>query len=306
MSKEFMYVERCSGTIISIPFDHHKIDALLYGKANHKKHQEERPVILRLHGTLGNLLDETEHELPSVLAAEGYCTLTMNTLLANLGLFFGFGIFDDTMPQIDKACDFLKGLGFQKILIAGHGLGGCMAIRYGALRSDPLKYPTIMGVIAFATPYSLPDAIRRRWKRFGSEPTYDEIYLRAKRIFRPLAGKEPDRDETFIVKKAHGETYLPKDSEVYTLKTWWSLAGPEAEGTKVYKHIGKVEVPILLVHALHDDIIERRKSEDLGKVAIDAGNNDVTQFFLDTGHTFERKHDELGQITLKWVKDRFA
>ena len=71
ISKEFMYVERCSGTIISIPFDHHKIDALFYCRANHKKHQEEKPVILRLHGTLGNLLDETEHELPSVLAAEG-------------------------------------------------------------------------------------------------------------------------------------------------------------------------------------------------------------------------------------------
>ena len=307
ISKEwFMYVERCSGTIISIPFDHHKIDALLYGGATHKKHQEEKPVILGLHGTLGNLLDETEHELPSVLAVEGYSSLTMNTLLANLGLFFGFGIFDDTMPQIDKACEFLRGVGFQKILIAGHGLGGCMAIRYGALRNDPLKYPAIKGVIAFATPYSLPDTIRRRWKRFGSKPTYDAIYVRAKRIFKPLAGEEPALDETFVVKKAHGETYLPEHSEVYTLKTWWSLAGPEAEGTKAYKHIGKVEVPILLVHALHDDIIERRKSEDLGKVAIDAGNSDVTQFLLDTGHTFERKHDELGQITVKWLKDRFA
>ncbi len=301
-----MYVERCSGTIISIPFDHHKIDALFYHTVSRKEHLEEKPVILRLHGTLGNLLDETEHELPSLLAAEGYSSLTMNTLLANLGLFFGFGIFDDTMPQIDKACEFLRGVGFQKILIAGHGLGGCMAIRYGAMRNDPLKYPAIKGVIAVSTPYSLTDAIRRRWKRFGSKPTYDEIYARAKRIFNPLAGKKPAQDETFVVKKAHGETCLPEHSEVYTLKTWWSLAGPEAEGTKAYKHIGKVEVPILLVHALYDDIIERREFEDLGKVVIDAGNNDVTQFFLDTGHRFESKHDELGQIIVKWLNGRLT
>ena len=301
-----MYLERCSGTIISIPFDHHKIDALLYHGASRKKHKTENPVILRLHGILGNLLDETEHKLPSVLAAQGYSSLTMNTLLANLGLFFGFGIFDDAMPQIDRASEFLTGIGFQEIIIAGHGLGGCMAIRYGALRNDPTKYPAIKGVIAFATPYSLPDAIRRRWKRFGSEPTYDEIYVRAKRIFKPSAGEEPAPDETFVVKKAHGDTYLPQHSEVYTLKTWWSLAGPEAEGTKAYKHIGKVKVPILLVHALHDDIIERHEFEDLGKAAIDAGNRDVSQFFLDTGHTFEHKHDELGQIMVKWLKDRFA
>ena len=292
-----MDVERCSGTIISIPFDKHKIDALFYGITTHKKHLEERPVILRLHGTLGNLLDETEHEFPSILAAEGFSSLTMNTLLSNLGLFFGFAIYDDTMPQIDKACEFLRELGFKKIVIAGHGLGGCMAIRYAALRKDPYEFPAVRGIIAIATPYSLPEAICRRWKRFGSEPTYDEIYGRAKRIFKPAKGDEPARDESFVVKQAHGNTYLPEHSEVYTLKTWWSLASPEAEGTKAYKHIGRVQVPILLVHALHDDVIEHREFENLGQVAIDAGNSDTTQVFLETGHTFEGKHSELVQIT---------
>ncbi len=301
-----MDVERCSGTIISIPFDHHKIDALFYHIVTHKEHLEEKPVILRLHGTLGNLLDETEHELPSVLAAEGYSSLNMNTLLANLGLFFGFGIFDDTVSQIDSACEFFSKVGFKKIVIAGHGLGGCMAIRYGAIRSDPIKYPAIKGVIAIATPYSMPDAIRRRWERFGAEPSYDEIYTRAKRIFKPAPGEEPASDESFVVKKAHGKTHRPEHSEVYTLKTWWSLAGPEAGGTKAHNHIGQVGVPILLVHALHDDIIERRESEDLGKIALDAGNKDVTELFLNAGHTFEHKHDELGQVIVRWLNGRFA
>jgi pimeloyl-ACP methyl ester carboxylesterase len=284
-----MDVERCSGTIISIPFDDHKIDALFYHIATHKAHLEKKPVILRLHGTLGNLLDETEHELPSILAAEGYSSLTMNTLLANLGLFFGFGLFDDIMPQIDKACEFLTKVGFKKIVIAGHGLGGCMAVRYAALKNDPLT-----------------DTIRRRWQRFGSEPAYDEIYARAKRIFNPPPGEEPAPDEPFLVKKAHGETYRPEHSEVYTLKTWWSLAGPETEGTKTYQHIGQAKVPILLVHALHDDIIEHREYEDLGKISVEAGNNDVSRFFLDAGHTLEGKHDELGQIIIKWFNDRFV
>jgi len=47
-----------------------------YETVNHKKHQEEKPVILRLHGTLGNLLDETEHKIPSILAAEAQATMT--------------------------------------------------------------------------------------------------------------------------------------------------------------------------------------------------------------------------------------
>lgn len=299
-----MQVERCPGTIISIPFNHHKIDALFYHPDAGAEQPEEKHVILRLHGTLGNLLDETEHELPSILAAEGHCSLTMNTLLANLGLFFGFGIFDSIMPQIDKTCEFLRVAGFRNIIIAGHGLGGCMAIRYGAMRNDPAKYPAIKGVIAVATPYSLPDAIRRRWNRFGSQPSYDEVYKRARRIFDPIGGETPAQDEPVVVKKAHGDSLLPEHSEVYTLKTWWSLAGPEAEGTKAYKHIGNLTVPTLLIHASHDDTIERREFEDLAKVAADAGHTDITQLYLDADHMFEGKHNELGQVIARWLNDR--
>jgi len=270
-----MQVEKCSGTIISIPFDGHKIDALFYHLVTHKAHLEQKPVILRLHGTLGNLLDETEHELPSVLSAEGYSSVTMNTLLANLGLFFGFGIFDDTLPQIDRVCEFLRKAGFKKIIIAGHGLGGCMAIRYASLRNDPLKYPAIKGLVAMATPYSLPDAIRRRWKRFGSEPSYDEIYARAKRIFNPPPGEEPALDEPFVVKKAHGKTHRPEHSDVYTLKTWWFMAGPEAHAAMTYKQIDKIKLPILMIRGENDHIVEAWEPEALARIARESGNQHI-------------------------------
>ena len=196
-----MHFEGCSGTIISIPFNHHKVDALYHHIVSHKEHFQEKPIILRLHGLLGNLLDETEHDLPQFLAQEGYSSITINTVLANVGLFFGFGIFDDTMPQIDAACDYLRERGHKKIVIAGHGLGGCMAIRYGALRSDKSQYPDIKGIIAIATAYSLPDTTRRRWEQFGSEPTYDQVYRRAKFVCAPNPEEERGNDETIVVKK---------------------------------------------------------------------------------------------------------
>ena len=299
-----MDVEYCSGTIISIPSGHHKIDALFCHIVTHKEHLQNKPIILRLHGILGNLLDETEYFLPHFLANEGYSSITMNTLLANLGLFFGFGVFDDAMAQIDAVCNFLREVGFKKIVVAGHGLGGCMAIRYGALRNDPQKYPDIVGVIAMATPHSMPETIRRRWDRFGSEPTYEEVYSKAQRVFRPESEGEPPRDETIVIKKAHGHTALPEHTDIYTLKTWWALAGPEAEGAKAYKHIGKIHVPILLVQGLHDDIIEYRECEALRQLARDGGNNDVTAFDIDADHTFEGKHDELGRMIIHWLDDR--
>ncbi|UCE62566.1 MAG: alpha/beta hydrolase [Nitrospirota bacterium] len=300
-----MDVELSSGRIISFPFKHHKIDALYYHSPTHAEHVKNKPVILRLHGILGNLLDETEHLLPHLLAQHDYSSLTMNTLLANLGLFFGFGIFEDTMPQIDAAYYFLKEAGFKKIIIAGHGLGGCLAIRYGALRSNRSQYPEFRGVMAIATPYSLPDTIRKRWERFGSVPSYEEVFERARQIFTPAPGKEPTEDETIVIKRAHGTTTRPVDTEIYTLKTWWALAGPEATGPKTYRHIGKIKVPILLVHGLHDEMIDQHEFQALGQIGRDAGNNDVTMLELEAGHTLEGKHQELGQNIVRWLQERF-
>lgn len=300
-----MDVERCSGTIITIPFDQHRIDALYYHLATHEEHLEHIPVVVRLHGILGNLLDETEHALPQLLATQGFSSLTMNTLLANLGLFFGFGVFDDALPQIDAACNFLRKVGFKNLVVAGHGLGGCMAIRYAALRCDRAQHPDLRGVIAVATSCSIPDIIRRRWNRFGSQPTYEEMYQRARRMYHPEPGSDPARDETVVVKRAHGPTTRPEHTEIYTLRTWWALAGPEADGPKPSLHIGKVTVPILLVHGAQDEFIEPREGEELGALAREAGNEDVTQVVLEAGHAFEGKQDELGRTIVAWLRARF-
>jgi pimeloyl-ACP methyl ester carboxylesterase len=296
-----MDVEDSSGTVVSFPFEHHKVDALFYHLVTHREHVEQTPVILRLHGILGNLLDETEHLLPGLLAASGYSSLTMNTLLANLGLFFGFGIFDDAIQQIDAGCQFLRQIGFKKIIVAGHGLGSCMAVRYGALANDPAKHADIMGIIAIATPYSMPQTIRRRWERFGSKPSYDEVHRRAQRLFEAPPEDRSTGDEVVVVKRAHGYTARPEHTDIYTLRTWRALAGPEAAGAEVYRHIGQIRLPLLLVHGSQDDLIEQSEFEDLCRLASQSGNPDVTAIQLDANHTFNGKHKELGQRIIKWL-----
>ena len=301
-----MDVEDSSGTVVSFAFDQHQVDALLYHPLTARAHMEQKPAILRLHGILGNLLDETEHDLPAVLAAAGYSCLTMNTLLANLGLFFGFGIFDEAMAQIAAGCQFLRQLGFEQIVVAGHGLGGCMAIRYGALVSDSATPSDIMGIIAVATPYSMPETIRRRWGRFGSEPSYDEVYRRAQRLFKPRPEERATHDEIIAIKRAHGDTTRPEHTDIYTLKTWWALAGPEAEGAEVYRHIGQIRLPLLLVHGAQDDLIERSEFAALSRLASQSGNPHVTAIELDANHTFDGKHEELGQRMIRWLTERYG
>ena len=95
----------------------------------------------------------------------------MNTALANLGLFYGFGVFDDVIPQIEAVCDYLRAAGFTKVILAGHGLGAAMVVRYAATRNHPASKPELVqGLVAIAAPYCLPETIRRRWERFDAEP----------------------------------------------------------------------------------------------------------------------------------------
>jgi pimeloyl-ACP methyl ester carboxylesterase len=296
---EFMEQE-----LISIPFGNSKIDALFYRSTVGSAESEKEPIVIHVHGFLGNFLDGSQRFLPPFLAKVGYSSLSINTRMANFSLFFGFGILEDTVPQIDTAIVFLKGLGYKKIILSGYSLGGCIVLRYAALRNDPSQYPSLKGVVALATPYSMPDSIRRRWDRYGSEPPYEEVHRRAKETLKPDPYNASE-DRTILIYKARGDTYRPEHTEIYTHKTWWFLAGPEAEGAKAHKQIERIKIPILLIQGWYDDIIDPRETYDLARLALDAGNKDVSAFYVNAGHTLEGKEEELGDIIIKWLDRRF-
>ena len=180
-----------------------------------------------------------------------------------------------------------------------------MALRYGATVSDSTELSDLLGIIAIATPYSMPDTIRRRWDRYASEPSYEEVYRKASRLFGKSADANKAHDEIVVVRRAHGPTARPEHSDIYTLRTWWALAGPEAEGAKPYKQVGKITVPLLLVHGSADELISSRELEDLSRLASARGNPDVTHVQLDANHTFDGKHAELGDCIVGWLADRF-
>jgi len=287
--------------LLAIPFGDSKIDALYY-KANRAKNDVvSKTAIIHVHGFLGNFLDGSQRFLPPLLAKSGYTSLSINTRLANFGLFFGYGILDDTLPQIDRAAEFLKEEGFENILVSGYSLGGAVALRYGAMRNNPAKYPEIKGIVVLATPFSMPDSIRRRWENWGSEPSYDEIFKEAKEIT-----KDDEQDRIIIIYKARGNTYVPEHTEIYTYKTWWNLASPNADSAMGYKQIEKIKVPILLVQGWHDEVVSFEETYNLAQVARDAGNKNVSVFFVDGGHAFIGKEKELGDIVVGWLNGKFV
>jgi pimeloyl-ACP methyl ester carboxylesterase len=290
--------------LISIPFEDGKIDALIYRSILENGKEEKEPIVIHVHGFLGNFLDGSQRFLPPILAKAGYSSISINTRMANFGLFFGYGLIDDTIPQLDRVFEFLKGMGYKKIILSGYSLGTSIVLRYAAIRNEPSKYPTLKGVVSLATPYSMPDSIRRRWNRWGSRPSYDQVYEEAKEILKPDPLRSTE-DRTILVYKARGDTFRPEHTEIYTYKTWWFLAGPKAETAQAYMKMERIKIPILLIQGWHDDIVNPQECYDLARMALDAGNKDVSALYVNAGHTFEGKEEELGDIIVRWLNRRF-
>ena len=290
--------------LISIPVGKSHVNALFYKTLKHDNPKVKEPIIIHVHGFLGNFLDGSQRFLPPILAKAGYSSIAINTRMANFGLFFGYGILEDTIPQIDGVVSYLENEGYTKIIISGYSLGGSVVLKYSSIRTDKKKYKSLKGVIALATPYSMPDSIKRRWDKWGSQPTYDEVYEEARQILDPDP-KKSTQDRTIIVYKARGNTFKPEHTEIYTYKTWWYLAGPEAEDAKGYIQIEKIMKPILLIQGWNDEVVRSNETHDLAQVAIEAGNDDVSAFYLNTGHALMGKEEELGDIITRWLDRRF-
>ncbi|MGH7884855.1 MAG: alpha/beta hydrolase family protein [Thermodesulfobacteriota bacterium] len=289
--------------LISIPVKNSKVNALYY-KAINNVPEKRNTIIVHVHGFLGNFLDGSQRFLPPVLAKSGYSSISINTRMANFGLLFGYGILDDTLPQIDGVITYLENLGYDSIIVSGFSLGGSVVLRYASSKSENKSAKSLKGVIALATPFSMPDSVKRRWNRFQSQPSYDEVYEEAREVLSPDPYNS-EKDRTIIIHKARGNTFNPQHTEIYTYKTWWFLAGPEAEDAKGYKQIINIKLPILLIQGWNDEFVNSNETHELARIAIEHGNEDVSAYYLNAGHTLEGKEEELGDIIVRWMDRRF-
>lgn len=229
------------------------------------------PVLLQVHGMIGHFLARgTTRLLPHALLAHGFNSLSINTRLASAGQMTGQGIFDDTIHDIDAAIELLVQKGFRKIFLLGYSLGASMVVHWAAHRQHPL----VQGLILEGAGFSIPDSHRKRWGKWGSSPTYTEVYERAKAILGADPYHAPD-DEVFVVYQASGSSREPIHSEIYTYKTWWFMIGPEAHHAMTHRHIANVTVPMLLLRGAHDPLVEGWEPEALARIVQAAGRANV-------------------------------
>ncbi|MFC1643827.1 alpha/beta hydrolase [Candidatus Omnitrophota bacterium] len=252
--------------------DKFPISTLLVTRESHKEERTlNTPVLLQIHGLLGHFLARgTPRLLPHALLEHGYSSMSINTRLAFAGQINGKGVFNDTIKDIDAAVDFLEEQKFKNIYILGYSLGASMLVNWAANR----KHKNIKGIILEGAHYSIPDWWKRGLTKWGSSPAYEDIYKKAKDIL----GKDPygsANDETFVVYQSRGPSEEPSNSEIFTYKTWWFMAGPEAHNAMAHKHIGKVKFPILMIRGEGDPLVEDWEPPALARIVREAGNKHV-------------------------------
>jgi pimeloyl-ACP methyl ester carboxylesterase len=257
-----------------------------------------RPVLLQIHGVLGNFLARgTPRLIPPAVLSFGISSLSINTRMAFVGQIMGYGIFDDALMDLDAAIGFLKERGFRNIFLLGYSLGANLAAYYLSTRGSQ----DVKGLILEGCSFSLPDSQRNRYTKWGSIPSYDDIYETAKKVL----GGNPYRssnDQIFVVYRAWGPSFMPLDTELFTYKTWWFMRSPEAEGAKTYKLIGKVDVPILFIHGEEDYIVEEWEPRVLLRIARRSGNRHVTlRFIPGAGHDCMENPDLTIGTIVEWI-----
>ncbi|HSC35649.1 MAG TPA: alpha/beta hydrolase [Thermodesulfobacteriota bacterium] len=259
----------------------------------------ETPIVIMVHGVLGHFLARgTPRQLPLLLNERGINSFSINTRMAHLGQIFGSAIFDTAEYDIEAAVEFLKKEGFSKIFILGFSLGANLTAFYAANKPEP----EVKGLILEGCAYSLPDSQKKRWDKWQSIPSYDEVYEKA----RELLGPDPltsHRDEIFLVNRAWGDTFSPFHNEIYTYKTWWFMRSPEAHHAKTYSVIPRVKVPVLFLQGVNDDILEEREARELARLAAEAGNASVEVRYIENAqHDCMENPDAASDSIAGWIE----
>lgn len=271
---------------------------LLLRSSDNKEDVLNAPIILHIHGVLGHFLARgTPRLLPPALLEHGINSFSVNTRMAFMGQIMGEGIFDDAINDIDASLDMLRKEGFRKIFIPGYSLGANIVAYYATKRIDP----SIQGVILEGCSFSLPEAQRKRWGKWNSKPSYDEVYRKAREVLAPDPYKS-SRDQVFIVYRAWGPTFDPFHIDIFTYKTWWFMRGPEAYNAMTHRLISKITVPILFLQGENDDILESWEARELARLVHTAGNSDATvKYIPHASHDCMENPEETVRAIVNWV-----
>ncbi len=257
-----------------------------------------RTACMHVHGIMGNFLVGTLRFLPAPLAREGFPVLIVETRMGNIGQLVGPGIFDLARRDLTAGADWLRAEGWDHLISMGYSSGAALSTRWAATE----HVPWLRGLALLGAPWGLPEAMEARAAHWGARPTYDEIYTRAEQVVGDPAGADADR--LFVVEHSRGPSTQPKDSEVYTYRTWWHSRGPTATAAKTHLQIAQVRAPVLLIQGTEDQVVDPSEVDRLAGVARGGGNTKVDIEMIEgADHFFAGREFSTIQALVRWLRE---
>lgn len=197
-----------------------------------------------------------------------------------------YEIFEDCIYDIDLAIQTAKEKGYKRIILLGHSLG-CNKVIYYYYK----KHPNILGIILA----SAPDMIG---SHLLIEPEYEELLKEAKENI------EKNQPTKLLHKMI--EDYMYMSSQTYY--NWFHKNSnlnnlPIISNPKNWEQLETIDVPILTFSGSKDE--DYYLHLDLLKEKATNCKNFEYQIIENTGHTYQEKELETGNLILNWINKNF-
>ena len=197
-----------------------------------------------------------------------------------------YEIFEDCIYDIDLAIQTSKEKGYKRIILLGHSLG-CNKVIYYYYK----KHPNILGMILA----SAPDMIG---SHLLIEPDYEELLKEAKENI------EKNQPTKLLHKMI--EDYMYMSSQTYY--NWFHKNSnlnnlPIISNPKNWEQLETIDVPILTFSGSKDE--DYYLHLDLLKEKATNCKNFEYQIIENTGHTYQEKELETGNLILNWINKNF-
>ena len=271
-----------------------ELDGALYVPIDDAAGQGTRQVAMIVsHGAMGSF----ESSVPKIMGLQaaplGFTVLALNRRDAGPDSGGGAILFEETTLDVGVGIDFLAGLGYGTIFIAGHSQGTQNAAIYPSFTMDDR-----VGAVGL---YGTVDDGRTTATDLLFRDTYDEDIALAQQLVADGQG------DVIIVWPTFFGVDLFRSPASY-LSFW----GPDSLSV-VVREIAKLPVPALLMRADGDDFTPDQMSLNVMETA-DAAGIDATYEILDypfeltdnggNAHGFIGVEREMVQTTLDWLTDK--
>jgi len=221
------------------------------------KFEKDKPSILLIHGSCGNFYTGIPRICSAPLAKMGYPCLALNTRYHDY--FEVDMIFEEEVKDLQAGIRFFQRRSSSGVVLLGHSLGVDRVVYYMAVTNDKF----VKGLVLVAGPAAIS-----KWTKFAlGKEKFKELVEFAKK-------KVADDPYSIIanVRRHYPQWYHPKIPDIIThrlstVRSFLSVRAPETNADAI-KHIGKIRIPILIIHGLKDEIVPPEDAKTLEEAAL--------------------------------------